>query len=88
VTATAKGADITATWQPAASGGEVTSFGVVLERRATDGTWVPATKDTVAADKRTWTTKAAAAGTYRVVVVATGPGGGAGPVATDPVVIS
>jgi hypothetical protein len=66
----------------------VTSFAVALERRDADGTWVPATKDTVAADKRTWTATADAAGTYRVVVVATGPGGSADPTASDPVVVS
>jgi hypothetical protein len=88
VTATAKDSDITATWQPATSGGEVTSFAVVLEHREADGAWATVTKDTVAADERTWTTKAAAAGTYRVEVVATGPGGSSDPTASDPVVLS
>jgi hypothetical protein len=88
VTVTVKGSDITATWKPATSGGEVTSFAVVLERRRADGTWVTATKDTVAADEPTWTGTAEDAGTYRVVVVATGPGGSADPTVSDPVVIS
>jgi hypothetical protein len=85
---TVKDSDITATWKPAASGGEVTSFAVSLERRDTDGTWVTATKDSVAADEPTWTTTAAGPGTYRVVVVAKGPGGSADPTASDPVDVS
>jgi hypothetical protein len=88
VTVTAKGSDITAAWKPAASGGEVTSFAVVLERRRADGTWAAVTKDTLAADKRTWTATADALGSYRVVVVATGPGGSADPTASNPIAIS
>jgi hypothetical protein len=40
-----------------------------------------------AADKLRWTTNIASAGTYRVTVVATGPGGRAAPTISNPVAV-
>jgi hypothetical protein len=87
VTVTTKDSAVTADWKPPASG-SVTSYAVILERRRSDGTWGEAATATVAADDRTWKTTAPAAGTYRVVVVATGPGGNSDPAASDPFTIS
>ena len=79
---------MTATWKPPASGGTVTTYAVVLERRRSDGTWAVIAKATVPADDRKWTVKAATAGTYRVTVVATGKGGSSDPRASASVTVS
>ena len=87
VSVAVKDRDVTATWPAPTAGGEVTSYAVVLERRQTDGSWQPVTKATLVADERAWRATVDAAGTYRVTVVATGPGGPADPTASDPVVV-